>query len=1058
MKKLVLILMGLLLMSPTFAQNGSPVTVKGKVVDETNSPLIGATVSVKGTSNGTITDLDGNFELSATSDAVIVFTYVSYITQEINVNGNGDLGTIVMEEDSKSLEQVVVIGYGTQKKVDLTGSVAIVDADEMKKVSKSNISSMLEGKVAGVQITSDGQPGADPNVRIRGIGSFGSTAPLYVIDGVPMGTSIRDFSPNDIATIQILKDASAAAIYGSRAANGVVIITTKQGKQNQPLRVDYSGYFGFDKVYKPVYDVMDTEAFTWYIHQATENAGTPLTNMQGYDPNSEHYFLKPENYRNTDWFEAVFKTGTRQNHNVNLSGGSDKSTYNVGLDFFDQKGVVEGSGPNYKRYTVRVNNTMDVKFIKLKTGIVYSHSDQNNMFMSNGNEYIQGLSADQGNLMSSILTMQPTIPALDGSTWVLDEVYPGASAFPYDAYGYGVYDAKLNGEIAQSNPLVLNDIIDRTYQVDRIVGTASANVDLFGMFGKRFDNHKLSYNINLSYSKTYAKDFVWIPTWFQSDKIKHTAADARLDQGYRQYTDALIENTINYEGTFGEKNHLNIVVGQTYESEFYHNLAAWGYDFSTPIFLQINNAAERDASSYEDEHTLASYIGRLTYDFDSKYLLQATVRRDGSSRLSSDDRWGWFPSVSLGWRLDREDFFPVSDQIVNLLKFRGSYGILGNENIGNYRYMETMSSNNFAYSFGGNIVYGSAVSSFVNTQIAWEKKKSTSVGFDLGMFGNQFEFTFEWYKNVSSDLLYEVPVPVSAGVSNTTVTMNAAEMENSGFEWSAAYHNSKHQIKYDIAINASTLKNKVVSLGFGQGDYLTGDYMTNIGEELGRFYGYKYLGLIESQEQLDAWNAYAVEKGKAEYQKGARVGDCLYEDINQDGEITDADRDILESGMPKLSFGISARAEWKGIDLSVSTFGALGYHVTDHIYNQLTSCYDVGNKDPKVMSDGYPNVYYSASEAGHTPYAWNDLFSERKIQNADYWKIANIELGYNFNDNWFKGVVTNVRAYVSGQNCFTFSHYKGYNIDYAPGTFTPGLNYCSFPTPRTIMFGLQCSF
>ncbi|MBO4244701.1 MAG: TonB-dependent receptor [Bacteroidales bacterium] len=1059
MKKVILILTGLLLASTlAFAQNGSPITVTGKVVDESDNPLIGATVAVRGTSNGTITDLEGAFSISAESDAVLVFTYVSFVTKYENVDGRTNVGTIMMEEDSKSLDQVVVIGYGTQKKVDLTGSVAIVDAEEMKKVSKSNISSMLEGKVAGVQITSDGQPGADPNVRIRGIGSFGSTAPLYVIDGVPMGTSIRDFSPNDIATIQIPKDASAAAIYGSRAANGVVIITTKQGKQNQPMRLDYSGYFGFDKVNKNVYDVMDTEEFVAYIQKAAENSGTPLTNMSGYDPNSENYFLKPENCVNTDWFDAVFKTGVRQNHNVNLSGGSKTSTYNIGLDFFDQKGCVEGTGPDYKRYTVRVNNTMDVKFVKLKTGLVYSHSDQNSMFMSNSNEFIQGLSGDQGNLMSSILTMQPTILAVDESTWVLDDIYSGAEGFPYDAYGYGVYNSDIHGDIAQSNPLVLNNIIERATQVDRLVATASANVDLFGMFNQKSENHKLSYNINLSYSKTYAKDFVWIPTWFQSDKIKHTSSDARLDQGYRQYTDALIENTINYEGKLGNKNHLSLVVGQTFESEFFHTLTAWGYDFTTPIYLQINNAAKRDAATEEAEHNLASYIGRLSYDYDNRYLLQATVRRDGSSRLSSNDRWAWFPSVSLGWRLDREAFFPVSDQIVNLLKFRGSYGILGNENIGNYRYISTMNRKNFAYSFGGGIQYGSAVSEFVNQMIAWEKKKSTSVGFDLGMFGNQFEFTFEWYKNVSEKLLYDVPVPVSAGVSNKTVTMNAAEMENTGFEWSAAYHNSKHDIKYDIAVNASTLKNKVVTLGFGQGDYLTGDYMTVIGEELGRFYGYKYVGLIESQEQLDAWNAYAAEHGKAEYQLGARVGDCLYEDTDGDGAVTEDDREILGSGMPKLNFGISAKAEWKGIDLTVSTFGALGFHVSDHIYNTLTSCYGVGNKDPKVMSEGSPNVYYSASEAGHSPLAWNDLFSERKIQNANYWKIANIELGYNFNDDWFHGVVSNVRAYVSGQNVLTFSRYKGYNIDYAQGTFTPGFNYCSFPTPRTIMFGLQCSF
>ncbi|MBQ5575206.1 MAG: SusC/RagA family TonB-linked outer membrane protein, partial [Bacteroidales bacterium] len=403
MKKKILIFAGMLALTPaaSFANRSEAmptaiaapydnITVKGTVVDETGSPIPGVSVYVKGTTNGTISDIDGNFSLSCPSDATLVFSYVGYTTQEIAVSNRPNLGTISLKEDNKELEQVVVIGYGTQKKVDLTGSVAVVDAEEMKKVSNSNISTMLEGKVAGVQITSDGQPGADPNVRIRGIGSFGSTAPLYVIDGVPMGTSIRDFSPNDIASIQILKDASAAAIYGSRAANGVVIITTKQGKKNQPIKIDYSGYFGIDNVNKNIYDVMSTDQFVEYIQTATKNSGSALP--AGYDPTSDKYFLKGDNYVNTDWFDAVFKMGTRQNHNVNLSGGSEKSTYNIGVDFFDQKGVVEGTGPNYKRYTVRANNTMDIKFLKLKTGIVYSHSDQNNMSISNGNEYIQGLS------------------------------------------------------------------------------------------------------------------------------------------------------------------------------------------------------------------------------------------------------------------------------------------------------------------------------------------------------------------------------------------------------------------------------------------------------------------------------------------------------------------------------------------------------------------------------------------------------------------------------------------------------------------------------------------
>ena len=442
------------------------ITVKGQVVDDMGEPLTGATIKVKGTATGTITDLDGNFELSVDPNATLEVSYVGFQNQDVQVNGRTSLPTIKMASDSEILEQVVVVGYGTQKKADLTGSVAIVNAEEMKKSSNSNISTMLEGKVPGVQITSDGQPGADPAVRIRGIGSFGSTAPLYVIDGVPMGTTIRDFSPNDIETIQVLKDASAGAIYGSRAANGVVIITTKGGKKDQPLKVDYKGYFGIDQISKGVYDVMDADQYSNYLGQAAANSGTPLPG--GYSQQGDGSY-KFRDATNTDWFDEVFKMGVRQNHNVNLSGGGANNTYNVGLDYFNQKGTLEGAGPNYERYTARVNNSMDAKFIKFRTSLTYSHSSQDGMGLSNASEYVQGLYGDVTNVLRGTLLMQPTIKAYDDSTWVLDDKVGSASSFNYDAYGYGVYYDTVHGDISASNPLLVNNLLTRNTIVDRIV-------------------------------------------------------------------------------------------------------------------------------------------------------------------------------------------------------------------------------------------------------------------------------------------------------------------------------------------------------------------------------------------------------------------------------------------------------------------------------------------------------------------------------------------------------------------------------------------------------------
>ena len=1035
------------------AMQADNVTVKGQVVDESGYPVAGVGVIVAGTTIGTTADLDGYFSLAVPANATLQFVSVGYETLEVAVNGRADLGVITIQTSNTLLDELVVVGYGSQRKVDLTGSVAIVDADEMKKVSHSNISTMLEGKVAGVQITSDGQPGADPSVRIRGLGSFGSTAPLYVIDGVPMGTTIRDFSPNDIETIQVLKDASAAAIYGSRAANGVVIITTKSGKKDQPMRVDYRGYMGVDQIKKGVYEVMDAEQYGDYVRMAFANSG--MEAPAGYQKGNALY-LDPAQI-NTDWFDEVFKTGIRQNHNVNISGGGANNTYNVGLDYFSQKGTLEGAGPNYDRFTVRVNNTMDVKFLKLRTGVVYSHSVQDNMALSNANEYVQGLYGQQYPVMASALLMPPSIKAYDESTWCLDDKLGAASGYSYDAYGYGTYYMEQHGDIRMQNPLLTNNLLERNTTVDRIVATGSANVDLLGMFGAKSQNHKLEYNLNLSYSRTYAKDFTFIPAFIVSSTNYLAKTNETLNQGYRSYTDGLIENFVTYDGKMG-KHHLNIVAGHTFQRESHHSLTGIGTTMPEPYYLQVGNAETRNASSYESEHVLTSYIGRVNYDYGERYLFQATVRRDGSSRLSNDGRWGWFPSASLGWRIDKEPFFNVDPQLVSLLKLRASYGVLGNENIGDYQFMATMARGNYTYSFNGDKVTGSAISDYVNTALKWEKKKTLDIGLDYAMFGGKLEFNADWYKSVSEDLLYSVPVPAEAGATNGSVTMNAATMQNTGLEFALAWHDYGHDLKYDISANLTLPKNKVTSLGMGESQRIDGDCITRVGSEVGQFYGYVYEGIFQNQDEID--NRINAE-GLHVNQNGAQPGDVAYKDINNDGEITGDDRTILGSGMAKVQFGLSFRLEYKGFDLNVATFGAAGYQVMDFIDRTLRGSYGATNKSvdlvnawtPENPSTTVPRVYWASTGS-----ITNDMFSSRFLQNGAYWKISNVELGYNLPDKWFRDVISGVRVYVSGQNLATLSKYRGYNIDFAGGTFTPGYNYCSYPTPMTVMFGVNLSF
>lgn len=1047
--------------SEAMAQSAGTLTIKGRVLDNNGQPVVGAAVVQKGTTNGTVTDIDGNYVLNAPANSELSVSFIGYDSATEAVGGRSSIN-FTLAEESTELSELVVVGYGVQKKADLTGSVAVVNAEDLKKVSNSNLSTMLQGKAAGVQITTDGQPGADPAVKIRGLGSFGSTAPLYVIDGVPMGTTIRDFSPNDIETIQVLKDASAAAIYGSRAANGVIIITTKRGAKNQPMKIMYNGYVGADRIKDGVYDVMNTEQYAQYVNQAFANSGTPELVPSGYVKGSENYLVGKVD---TDWFNEVFKTGLRMNHNLSMSGGGENNTYNVSLDYFKQNGTMEGAGPNYDRFTARVNNSMDVKFIKFATSVVWSHSAQDNMALSNASEYVQGLYGGQYPVLGSALLMPTGVKAYDESTWCLDGIYPGAAEYNYDNFGYGTYYPNIHGDLRMTNVLMTNNLITRNSKVDRFVVTGSADVDILDMVKHKNDNHKLNYKVNLSYSKTYAKDKTFTSAFYASNTNYLSKDNENLVEGYRQYTDGLVENTLTYDGIFGS-NHVNLVVGQTFERERYHTLTGTGNNLSEPYYLQVSNATTFKTASYESEHVICSFIGRLNYDFDEKYLLSVTARRDGSSRLSSDDRWDWFPSFSAGWRFDREEFFPIDKDVVNLFKIRASYGILGNENIGEYQYMDVMSRGDYTYSFGGDKVTGSAISNYVNTAIKWEKKKTTDIGLDVNLFSNKIEFNFDAFKSVSEDLLYSVAVPASAGATNTDVVMNAATMENSGLEFAVTYRNNDHPIKWEVSANATVNKNEVTGLGVTNEGRTDGYCRTIVGEQVGRFYGLKHGGIIRDSKFLtELLNAQASGKPTADGYAAplnAELGDCYYVDVNGDGVITEDDRDFIGDGMPKVNFGLNARVEYKGFDLSVSTYGAAGFKALDYLDVALHSTMGLQNKSvdmldswtPTNVNASQPRVLYT----GDKKTIGNDYFSDRFLQNGSYFKIANIELGYNFDDNWFNGIFSDVRLYVSAQNVHSFTKYKGYNVDFAGGTFTPGYNYCSFPTPRTIMAGLHFTF
>jgi TonB-dependent starch-binding outer membrane protein SusC len=1031
MKKVILILIGMFSLTSitpihVYGQTNlrstneqGRITVKGKVVDENGSPLIGASIRIKGTTMGTMSDMDGSYSLQVYPNSVLSISYVGYINSDIPINKREYI-TVTLQENSKKIDEVVVVGYGSQKKSDLTGSVAIVNMKEMKKISNSNMSTMLEGKIAGVSVTTDGYPGADPTVRIRGIGSFNDVSPLYVVDGVPVGTTIRDFSPSDIESMQVLKDASAAAIYGARAANGVIIITTKQGLKNTPLKVDYSGYLGFDNIAKRM-PVLGRSDYQTINNRSRVNDGDNIWSAN--DHTSSDYISNV----NTDWQKEALKTGIRQDHNINLSGGGQNSSYNASLDYFNSKGTLVGKGPDFSRYTFRLNNKMQVKIFNIQTSVTYSHSHQNDLNSTDQSSFSGG----NPPIIFKIISAIPTMKVYDSTT----------------SSGYGTYNVATQGETYSLNMVAMNNILQSYTDVDRLLVSGSVDTDLGKLLGFK-KNNSLKYRVNLSWDKTYCKDFNWVPAFNISDFYTNTLA--KLDEGYRNYKTGLVENILTYNGTFG-KHSINLMLGQTYQADSYNTVTAHGEGYRKPYYKEISNAETTTSASSSTFHYISSYLARLNYEYGDRYLLSGTIRRDGSSRFSKKNRFGYFPSVAAGWKINNEKFFKVDPNLISELKLRASWGKLGNENIGEYQYMETINRGGYVYSFDNTKVYGSSESSVVDNDLKWESKRMANVGLDLTMFGRALDFSTEYYNSRSTDLLVGVTIPYSVGSINDSPTINAGSMENSGFEFTMAYHSHKHPFKYDISANASTLRNRVLRLSQSNTPIYGTGSITKVGKEVGRQYGYVYDGIFQSKEEI----------ASAPFQNAATAsGDIKFKDLDGDGTITSADRKDLGSSIPHFSYGINFSASYNNFDFSIFAHGVGKFLVYDYIYRGLMHTSGGLNWDKDIMKSwtstntrtNIPRVVYVDSND-------NDRDSNRPgwLQNGAYLKVSDIQIGYTVPEHLINKVFSTMRIYASCQNVCTLTKYKGYNPDFAGGVWNPGYNYCSYPIPRTILFGINMS-
>lgn len=1010
----LLLFLSCFLMLSALAQTSQ---VRGVVSDKDGAPLVGVTVAVKGTATATTTDKKGSFTINAAPDDVLVFTSASYEQAELRVGSRTQIA-FSLTEKIDLLNDVVVVGYGTQKRKDLTGSIVAVNVNETKKYSTSDITQLLQGRAAGVAINSDGQPGAVPTVRIRGFTTFHSQQPFYVVDGVPVSGSIRDFSPNDIESVQVLKDAAAAAIYGAEAANGVIIITTKQGRKNMPMQIEYNGYVGMDKVWQ-IKDVTDRAQYQMLNNESRTNGMQPL--FPANNPADPGYITNI----NTDWQKEGLKTGMRQNHNISLTGGGSYSTYNISLDYFDNTGTYVGNGPTYQRYTARVNSSAEKGILKIGESMSYTHSHENSLTFRD-DILLGGIPPLINSLVLAIPTMAVYDPANDG--------------------GFGGSNSEFHGENSL-NGIGANSLFKNFVDVDRIFSNIYGELQLL-----RKGGHNLRYKISVSYDRTVTRDYSWAPTFFMGKFFSNTIA--RLNDNSRNYSNAAIENTLTYDKMFG-KHSVNALIGQSYRDNRTLLRESSSQGFTQPYYPVIDNGSSRSSKGSEYVNTISSLFGRINYSYADKYLLSASIRRDGSSRFSPFYKYGYFPGISAGWKISNENFWSVPRSAISLLKFRASYGRLGNQNIGDYIFQAVINPG-IVYTFDGVRITGGLQTSSVPEKLRWEGKATSNIGFDGSFLNDHLEFSAEYYSAKSTNLLTDVPIPASVGSNNITLLLNAATTRNTGVEFTATYHKFSGPFTFDISANLSTVKNKVLALGGNNAPIYGAGSKTEVGGEIGRHYGYVYEGIFQTQDEV---NTHAFQ------QPNVGPGDVKYKDISgpdgrPDGVIDDAyDRVYLGSGIPKYNYGFNFSAQYKKFDFTLFASGSSKFLINSRFYRDLMHSGGSANYLTDMLDRWTPDNKNTDIPRLNSADVNNFRNSDRPgwLQDGTYLRINTISLGYTLPSNLIKGL-NRTRVYATIQNLYTFQKYKGYNPDFTSGVFNPGFDFGSYPKPRTFMAGVQLIF
>lgn len=998
------------LMAASIANNVSVTqqnsTVSGLIVDASGEPLIGVNVLEKGTTNGTITDFEGKFSLNLTSpNAILVVSYIGYVTQEIPAAGKTNLN-ITLNEDSETLEEVVVVGYGTQKKVNLTGSVSSVSAKDIQDVPTSNTASLLQGRMPGLVISQNGgQAGKeDMEVRVRGVGTFGNNNPMVLIDGVEGTLSqMSDIPAADIENISVLKDAASAAIYGVRAANGVILITTKRGKAGK-VSVNYSGNYTIQTPMLPTY----IDSYHWALMRNDVAPGT-------YDDAALEKLRNgsdPDHYANTNWLDEVFRTAGMHQHHLSVSGGNENTHYMTSISYSNQEGIMKKTGA--EKFSFRSN-------VDSKLGIF---------------DFGLNLSGNKNNVD------QPASIAPSGETSVMRYLSwfsrPTVPVMYSNGY-YGYVDGSLKNAEMVKNPI---QFMEQGYRLDeawRFNGKAYAGIDIID--GLKFKS-SLAYAFYMNATKKYTpKELGRYDA--EGNMLKAPGQNNRLEDYYWRESTVTNENILTYDKKFGQHS-LNVLLGHSIISYKSSTTTAGREGFPTENIYELDGGSKNpSAAGNSNEYRLQSFFGRINYSYADKYLLEANVRRDGSSRMPKNNRYATFPSVSAGWVFSNEAFMEDYQWLFGKLRF--SWGKLGNQEIGSYAYLASLgASGNYYFDQSKDPQTGMVSTSIPNENIKWETTRTINAAIDLGFFNNRIQTTFEWFDKKTSDILMQLAMPNIFLGSLAAPYQNVGTVRNRGWEWNVNYNDSKGNWTWYAGFNLSHVKNEILYMG-GLEERISGQTINRVGEPIGAYYAYKAIGLYRTEADLNRTNS----KGEVIKQNGVapKLGDIMYEDINDDGNITPEDRTIIGNPFPKYSYGINIGAGWKGFDLSTFWQGVAGIYR----YNWETTTDIRGN-----FTDRWLDRWSAENPNGKMPAlgnTMNEQFSSFWLENASYLRLKNLEFGYTFGSLPKLGV-SKLRVYFAGTNLLTFTKLDNWDPEKGAGD-TRNDNY---PNAKSFSFGVNVTF